>query len=446
MEDVKTTEAILEVQRIKPKIEASANWYGQSSTNINSPLIVPNKNSTLNPTDPTYYQFKIGNESESAALNVHLTLDLLSVKNVDLSGQTLIKGFNTEKIVIKSGYDKAMTIDHIEFFDYDAPTNGTPTFQIGQDELANYIDSHGDIVIESSAFSSVMTRLKTVRIVTEKFEKLIVNNDSVIINVYGDSDSYNSYYQDKRLEASLLFEPVGPLYNDDDKKQESAAFSVQSGQLTISNDIYQRDVQSGYITKNTNTDQNEKTLGVPYARDFTYRVELWNRSLSILDDVDTLIELPQINDGGFHPTSIVIYEDLLKQYGVFEKMTFIQKQTPIQSLFGDDSNITMTYNPMNHTIGNSEKTYQLDSQGCFVIPIEDIAGDQSLESIMLTGQKFVINDGLDIKPFLEINGWADSPINTSHILNTLATHYIDGLRGLDNTKYTVNTKDTANAY
>ena len=65
---------------------------------------------------------------------------------------------------------------------------------------------------------------------------------------------------------------------------------------------------------------------------------------------------------------------------------------------------------------------------------------------MLTGQKFVINDGLDIKPFLEINGWADSPINTSHILNTLATHYIDGLRGLDNTKYTVNTKDTANAY
>ena len=38
---------------------------------------------------------------------------------------------------------------------------------------------------------------------------------------------------------------------------------------------------------------------------------------------------------------------------------------------------------MNHTIGNSEKTYQLDSQGCFVIPIEDIAGDQSLESIML---------------------------------------------------------------
>ena len=446
VEDVKTTEAILEVQRIKPKIEASANWYGQSSTNINSPLIVPNKNSTLNPTDPTYYQFKIGNESESAALNVHLTLDLLSVKNVDLSGQTLIKGFNTEKIVIKSGYDKAMTIDHIEFFDYDAPTNGTPTFQIGQDELANYIDSHGDIVIESSAFSSVMTRLKTVRIVTEKFEKLIVNNDSVIINVYGDSDSYNSYYQDKRLEASLLFEPVGPLYNDDDKKQESAAFSVQSGQLTISNDIYQRDVQSGYITKNTNTDQNEKTLGVPYARDFTYRVELWNRSLSILDDVDTLIELPQINDGGFHPTSIVIYEDLLKQYGVFEKMTFIQKQTPIQSLFGDDSNITMTYNPMNHTIGNSEKTYQLDSQGCFVIPIEDIAGDQSLESIMLTGQKFVINDGLDIKPFLEINGWADSPINTSHILNTLATHYIDGLRGLDNTKYTVNTKDTANAY
>ena len=107
VEDVKTTEAILEVQRIKPKIEASANWYGQSSTNINSPLIVPNKNSTLNPTDPTYYQFKIGNESESAALNVHLTLDLLSVKNVDLSGQTLIKGFNTEKIVIKSGYDKA---------------------------------------------------------------------------------------------------------------------------------------------------------------------------------------------------------------------------------------------------------------------------------------------------------------------------------------------------
>ena len=58
---------------------------------------------------------------------------------------------------------------------------------------------------------------------------------------------------------------------------------------------------------------------MPYARDFTYRVELWNRSLSILDDVDTLIELPQINDGGFHPTSIVIYEDLLKQYGVFEK-------------------------------------------------------------------------------------------------------------------------------
>ena len=47
---------------------------------------------------------------------------------------------------------------------------GTPTFQIGQDELANYIDSHGDIVIESSAFSSVMTRLKTVRIVTENLK------------------------------------------------------------------------------------------------------------------------------------------------------------------------------------------------------------------------------------------------------------------------------------
>ena len=60
-------------------------------------------------------------------------------------------------------------------------------------------------------------------------------------------------------------------------------------------------------------DGNEKTLGIPYSRDFTYRVTSWNDGKSVLDDVKTEITLPPYDsdNGGYHTKSVVIYENLL---------------------------------------------------------------------------------------------------------------------------------------
>lgn len=451
-EDVANTTAILVVKRIEPTIEASANYKGNQSTNVSNPLTVPNKSSKVDPTNPTYYQFKIGNDSESSAQNVNLVFDLLSVGNASKdNANPKLKGFDTEKFVIKKGYDKAMDIEKIEFFDYDQdPDNDNAKWVIKAADLTTYINSDGDIVIDQSKFPSDMKRVKVVKVIVSTFNKLIQNDDRSVVEIYGNTDSYSKYNKNNRLEANLLFKPIGPLYNDEDTREKSAAFNVNAGKLTVDNDVYQKNVTSEIVGKSSNTDGNEKTLGIPYSRDFTYRVSLWNKEESVLDDVKTKIEIPSYDkdNGGFHTTSVVIYEDLLKQYQSFNnKNTFksvvFNYKTALSTLIKQE--IEMTYDADNHQLIYGDKKYTAEN-GKFKLSIDDVAKGNQLESITLTGKNFVINKDADVKPYIEINGWSDAEITSSNILTTTATHYLDGMEEDANKDYRITSNDTANAY
>lgn len=416
-EDVATGTAILVIKRIEPTIEASANYKADKSTSASNPLNVPNKSSKIDPTNPTYYQFKIGNDSESSAQNVNLVFDLLSVGDVSKDPTSpKLKGFDTEKFVIKSGYDKAMEIDKIEFFDYDQdPGKDTAKWTIKARDLTKYINSNGDIVIDQDKFPSGMQRVKVIKVVASTFNKLVKNDDRVVAEIYGNTDSYSKYNKNNRLEASLLFKPIGPLYNDEDARENSAAFSVDAGQLTIDNDVYQKNVTSEIVGKSSNMDGNEKTLGIPYSRDFTYRVASWNKGISVLDDVKTEIALPSYDKdkGGFHTTSVVVYEDLLQQYqsfkgkNTFDSIVFTYK-TALSTLVKQETK--MTYDTDNHQLICGDKKYTV-KDGKFTLPIEDITSGNQIESITLYGKNFVINKDKEIEPYIEINGWSDADID-----------------------------------
>lgn len=444
-EDVVKDKAILVVKRIEPTIEATANYKGTQGEVVTA----PNKSSKIDPDNPTYYQFKIGNNSESSAQNVHLIFDLLSVGNVSKDAlNKKIKGFDTEKLVIKDGYTKAMDIEKIEFYEYDQnPDTDTAKWTIKKSELTNYNDN-GDIVIDH--FPSGMKRIKVVKIIASTFNKLVKDDDRAVVEIYGNTDSYNLYNDNKKLEANLTFKPVGKLYSDEDTREKSAAFSVAAGRLDVENDLYQENVTSASVPNSSNTDQDEKTLGVPYSRDFTYRVASWNTGISVLDDVETKIDVPTLADdqSGFHATSVTIYEDLLKQYKNFKSIEFEQKTPLLTSLLLHPS-VKMTYDADNHQIINGDIKYNV-SNGKFDIPIKDITNDKQyeLQTIILKGENFVINKDKkgEIEPYVEIGGWSDSEITSSNILTTTSTHYLDGMEEEANKDYRITAKDTAKAY
>ena len=427
-EDSDTGTAILIVQRIEPTIDASVH-YGNTSvsadaTNPLPTLEVPNKSSQVDPNNRTYYQFKIGNKSESSAQNVNLTFDLLSVGNVnkDVSKET-IKGFDTEEFVIENGYADAMDIEKIEFFDYDQDASKSdvePKWSISAANLTK--DANGNIVIKKSDYKSKITRVSSIRIVTSKFNRSIINDeDKVVVKIYGNTDAYNKYYDSGKLEASLFFEPVGPLYSDEDTLKKSAAFSVVAHHLDIDNAVYQKNVTSEVVENTGNTDKTEKTLGIPYSRDFTYRVASWNNGISVLDDVKTVIDVPtEGTDGGFHATAIRVYKDLLDQYkgfddkNTFDRIVIKQKSSLVTALFVNQET-TITYK--NGVLKNGENTYELQKGKYYDIPLEDVVSDgNQLESITLYGTNFVISNDQNIKPYVEIDGWSDAAINEKILL------------------------------
>ena len=449
-----TANAQLSVRSVEPIIEANAVYKTTSS--VNTPA--PNKSSKVDPSNPTYYEFKIGNSSESKVTETNLIFDLLSVGNVNKkAGVETLKGFDTEKFVIKDGYKKAMDIEKIEFFDYDQdPDTDRSRFTIDKSQLASYINSsNNDIEISSTSFPNSMKRVKVIKVITSRFDKKITGSDCVVAQIYGNTDAYNDYYTSKKLEASLLFKPVGKLYNDSDSKTGSAAFNVKAEQLDIDNSLYQEDVSSESVSKSSNTDLNEQTLGVPYGRDFTYRVALWNTGNSYLDDVETKIDVPTLkSDGsGFHATSITIYKELLDQYKdfndkyTFESIEFVRKPSTISTLV--NSKITMKYDAKNGELTLGSQTYT-DNDGKFSIPIEDVTDNKNceLESIILKGKNFVINKDQKgkIEPYVEIGGWSDADIGAKNILETTATHYLDSMEEDENKAYRIKTNDTANAY
>lgn len=282
-----TSAAILVVQRINPTIEASAHYGNNQKNDVNDPQDAPNKSSKVDIQNPTYYQFKIGNASDSIAKNVNLTFDLMSVTDVSKDkSKPKIKGFDTEKLVIEKNYTESMTIKKIEFFEYGQTTDDTAKWSVSANKLSQYIDDDGNIVITKDAYENLkLKRIRYIRIVADEFKNNIKDDKLAVVKIYGNTDAYNNYYKDKRLEASLFFEPIGEFYNKEDTLKESAAFSVESRYLDIHNDVYQENVTSEKIDDKTNTDKGKQTLGIPYSRDFTYRVTSWNDGKSVLDDV-----------------------------------------------------------------------------------------------------------------------------------------------------------------
>lgn len=335
-------------------------------------------------------------------------------------------------------------------------TDDTAKWSVSADKLSQYIDDDGNIVITKDAYENLkLKRIRYIRIVTDEFKNNIKDEaDLAVVKIYGNTDAYNDYYKDKRLEASLFFEPIGEFYNDEDTLKESAAFSVESRYLDIHNDVYQENVTSEKVDDKTNTDKGKQTLGIPYSRDFTYRVTSWNDGKSVLDDVKTEITLPPYDsdNGGYHTKSVVIYENLLQQYknfngdNTFDKVVFTQKSPLVTAIFVKPE-ITMTYDDDKHQLICGDQKYTAKN-GKFTLSVDDVTenGNQ-LESITLYGRNFILSkDKENVKPYVEINGWSDIDIGKDNIITTTATNYLDGMEEDANADYRITSNDTANAY
>ena len=122
------------------------------------------------------------------------------------------------------------------------------------------------------------------------------------VQMYGNVDWYDN------LTVTTSFIPKEKIYTDSDIVKGNATFHVDRPTQLIHSHILYDDVSETSAGIIANKDGNRMQLGVPYDRDFTFRNELLNTSVSVLDDVDTTFTLSlDQTKGGFHTTSCLLY-------------------------------------------------------------------------------------------------------------------------------------------
>ena len=145
-------------------------------------------------------------------------------------------------------------------------------------------DPAGRLVIGKDLLANV-ERVKCVVIACDDFYGCETPDQAewLRIVVTGNSDWYNE------LDASMTFRPANETMESVSLKDR---LYVAQPRLEVYAHVEYYELQEKAKTETENTDQNEMYLGVPYDRDFTWRVEARNGFTSRLEDVDLIVNLP----------------------------------------------------------------------------------------------------------------------------------------------------------
>ncbi len=388
-----------------------------------------------NKKENTGYDFTIVNNAIAPVGAAELKIDFLSVGNKSTVG-TVVKGFDTKEITI-SDYVDVMKIKEIKIYDWDQSTNDTPAKVI---QFADLTENDGAVTIDESMLDG-LTRIRYVVITCEdwKGQDDLSDLKKMNIHVTGNADWFEN------LDAKLTITPEH--------------FSMKNRTISLTNRLYvekpRLDVHANLTyyentpeqshANSANTDGNEMYLAVPYDRDFKYRVSIENKSISVLDDVDLIIDVPvnnnEVADGedntGFHTTKVVINEKLLKQFKELDYITFYD----IDSLSGgtrfnydEDTNKLVTVDGIELVIEDG------------VIEIDEKTlnswGINNLGKVIISGQKVILKDETTDEAWVDFYGFSDSLFGTTNRLTVNSNNYLDGIRDLS----PINAIDHASIY
>lgn len=415
-------------------INTAKNSVNNGKQTVFNSLTVPNKK------ENTGYDFTVINNSVSSIGDVDVKIDLASVGKKPSIG-TVVKGFDTKEIKITS-YEDVTKIKEIKLYDYDQNTaTDTPAKVISFDDLKK---EDGSLIIDEDMLKD-LERLKTIVIVCNDYvgQKDLTDLKSMNIRITGTSD----WFED--LNAVLTATPKHiSLLNKIISLQNT--LHVDKPKLDVHANIsYYDNTPEQATADNANTDGNEMHLAVPYDRDFKYRVSVENKGVSILDDVDLIIDVP-VNDKnatggeentGFHTTKVVINENLLKQFTELGYVAFYD----IDEL---TTGIRFNYDQKTNKFVTDDGKELLIVDGKIEINEETLVdwGINNLGKVIVSGQKVKLKDATTENAWIDFYGFSDSLFGSTNRLTVNSNNYLDGIRDYPNELPPVNAVDHASAY
>ncbi len=399
------------------------------------------------------YKFFVSNKTVSSSGNAEISIDLSSSVSNKTSPDINVRGYKTNKITIKN-YEKVVNIKQIKLYNQDKnPSTDTADVIIPFESLKIKDDT---IVIDITGYSDIEYLKYVVIDLNDFLGGTIKDTPEMEIDINGFTDWYGD------LDAKLTFTPEdkilqgnGIISNSDNTKGKVSLtnrLAIEKPYATIHADVHYYELDGTTKDNSDNRDKNDKYLGIPYDRDFTYTIDVTNKYKAKLDDFELKIELPINNNKqgdesntGFHTTGIRISKELIEEYDSIENIIFYDVDSSTAhkflldykngQLISEDGSLTIAGIRDNDDVYISEEKIYSDMN------------IHNLKKIIINGKGFAatpdeIEDNLHR---ITVYGFSDSnPVMTENKLEVNGNNYLCGFRKYS--EFTFNTKDTARAY
>ena len=444
-----TDDGTLRIEAINPQLtgkshDASGN-YSSINTHVTANparLGVPNKEAN------TGYIFEVSNASNSPAGETNLSIDLSSSvgdKNICTTSffdsifrgggacPQNVKGFDVSDLYLSSNHDQIGAIERIEFYDWNQnPTKDTPAVSINLADITVLAD--GRLFIGQDQLAS-MERIMEIKVIFSDFygQTNKTNPDKLTIEVDGTTDWFDN------LDAVLTFEPQNPTMSDQ-IKSVTAGLSVKRPSLMVHTNIkyYENTLETTH-SNTSNSDGNLTRLGIPYDRNFRYRVSIENTEISVIDDADLIMTLPVNDKGGdeahtgFHTTQVLVNKAFFDQYNKVKSITLSDRDSMNNGIEFIYDEATTTF------IAANGQTLSFNADGDLNISQDDLTnnGIAYLGKVIINGKNVKLKDIDTADAWIDFYGYSDSNFGTENTITAVTENYLDGIRH-DNYKMSEN--------
>ena len=447
-----TDDGTLKIEAIAPQLtgkshDADGNYSSINTHATGNParLGVPNKEAH------TGYIFEVSNASNSPAGETNISVDLSSsVGDKNICSTSFfdsifrgggacpqnVHGFDVSDVYLSSNHEQVGAIERIEFYDWNQDsTKDTPAVSIDLADIT--VLSDGRLFIGQDQLVA-MERIMEIKVIFSDFygQSDKTNPEKLMIEIDGTTDWFDN------LDAVLTFEPQNPTMSDQ-IKTVTAGLTVKRPSLMVHTNIYyyENTVEKS-STASGNSDGNLTRLGIPYDRNFKYRVSIENKEVSVIDDADLTITLP-IKDKngdeahtGFHTTKVLINKKFFEQYTRLHSITLFDQDhlnNGVEFIYDQTSNAF---------ISSDSKTLSFNADGDLTFSKEDLAdfGISNLGKVIINGQNIKLKDDSTADAWIDFYGYSDSNFGTENTITALTENYLDGIR---DDSYQLTAKDSS---
>jgi len=399
--------------------------------------------------DNSGYKFFIGNATPSPAGKSEISVDLSGSVGNKTTKDVNVRGFLTKTVTI-SGFKNVADIKQIRLYNWDKDSskdNADVTIPFKELEVKD-----GAVTIKLEDYSQIEYLKYMVIDMDEFYGGGVKDTPEMEIQLNGDTN-WVDY-----LDAKLTFTPEDESIRGQGNTKGTVSLTdrlyVQRPYADIHADLHYYEFDGTTKTSNDNRDGNDKYLGLPYDRDFTYTIDVGNPYISKLDDFDITIDVP-VNDNkqgeeantGFHTTGFRISKELIEQYEKLETITFFDADSNAGKTFVIDYEEGRLISKDDDTIIEGivlNGDIYIDEQKIFT---EFGMNIPNLKKIIITGKGFQANPDApaDKKHRITLYGFSDSAIHSWNKMDVNGTNYLCGFRG-EKSEYVLNSYDTAQAY